>query len=154
MENYIGYGFINDDISEGDLVDFIEKHSPEIIPELCCEVFGDNYRKIVSLNELNTEEAEDVLNYLENEYPIGAYEISEIISEAINKTEGVTLLSCRGEYIVFESLRFSDDEERAKIIRSSEDFINLISKYFPVSESTFGNVYEGSEMEDPDYHMD
>lgn len=154
MEAYIGYGFSTDDVSTSDLTGFIRKYSPDTIPELCCEVFGNDFRKIKSFDELDKDEMEEVADHIENGYPIGICEASEVISEAINKAEGTEILSYRGEYVVFESLRFADDEERAGIIRSKEDFIRLVSKYFPESEIVFGNVYDGSEMEDPDYHMD
>lgn len=154
MEAYIGYGFSTDDVSTSDLTGFIRKYSPETIPELCCEVFGNDFREVKSFDELSQEEMEDVSFHIENGYPIGVCEASEIISAAINRAENAELLSYFGEYVVFESLRFADDEERAKIISSSGDFINLISKYFPDSDIVYGNVYDGLETEDPCYHMD
>lgn len=159
MHVYLGYGFNVYDISNKAWVSLIEKFDNKNFKRFLAEVFKDKSKPGMTPYIPSEEEKEELaLDYIE-ENGIGAYDSCEYLRIIINLNEAEKagtnyIVSNYDNYLVFDSVRFADDSKRTKYIRTQEDFIAMISRYIPIENITFGNVYEGSEWIDPIYSLD
>ena len=159
MQTYVGYGFHVNDITNEELLLFIEKFNYYTFQHLTNEILEKNVNKIEDLSE---EELETIygnlIDYLENFYTDKA----DYISSAINAHQIETgkmiknnLTTCYDSFVVFDSITFLEDaQERCNVIKSRNDFIELIQNYFPNADIEFGCLYEGSDWLDPNYYLE
>lgn len=154
MVTYIGYGFNVNEIPESVWGKFLkEKASDEL------ENFYEYIRQDLPFPDVDIHaenEGDTVVDYIQDTYNL---DMAEYLRNMINAGEadavnGKDVVEAYDQFIVFPSIRFVDDSERAKYIKSREDFMNMIGKYLPLEYITFGNIYTGNDWEDPEYFMD
>ena len=152
MQQYVGYGFNVNDISNMGLLKFMQAHAPEDAEEALTEVLTVKKK----FNDMTKQELEDVLEDIE----VFASSIKGSTADYI--VDIICADTCRGllwvldeTYIVFPPLEFPEDaEERCKYVKSAADFQHLITTYFPDEDIEYGKVWDGVEWADPCYYMD
>lgn len=148
MQLYVGYGFDANDVENSALVEMMRKYDPrryeDAIKELREDFPGeDNVQKYLE-------------SYLSDFLDGSA---AEYLCDIINRCESTAagtgyIVTDYDQYLVFESIRFADDEKRASYIKSEEDFIQMIGRYVPVNGLTFGNICTGSDFVDLEVYME
>ena len=124
---YLGYGFDVNNVTEEEIVALAKKYDQK----LCEDCNNDD------------DEIYDNISNMRYDGP------ADYVATVINDVEGMAVLNSFDQFVMFDSIRFIDDEpERANIIRNESDFVKLISKYFNVEKLKIGNVYYGSEWVD------
>ena len=153
MQVYVGYGFDTNEIENNvwlTLVDKYDKHDfAEYIYNTFLEKIKNGYivtddDKIQKALEFINKNNTDCCEYLRN----------IINSEESEKANTNYIVTNYDNYLVFDSIRFSDDSKRTEHIRNAKDFIAMISRYIPTENLTFGNLYEGTDWHDPIYTLD
>lgn len=155
MQNYIGYGFDTNDIPAEDWVNIFKKYDTDMYQNLLDDCKEDD----IDLKTLPQEEREDIILDFINE---AIDSTAEYLRDIINKHEAAAagtdyIVEAYDNFLVFESIRFIDDESaRAKYIRSENDFIAMIDRYIPLKhrEINFGNIWDGIDWVDPCFFMD
>lgn len=150
MQTYIGYGFNTSDLSSKDWANLVKQYDSKAYDEIkkkAAILAGDE-----GIDEIMIDYATEFIsqnNISNTEY------LSNIINSEEAKLAGTDyIVSTYDDFLVFDSVRFADDSKRTQYIRTQEDFVNMISKYVPIEEITFGNVYEGIEWIDPCFFLD
>ena len=144
MQNYVGYGFDTNEITNKDWLELFQEYDKERQNLLKKETKG--------LNKEETNEA--VSEFIEN-LPNGK---ADYLARIINREEHIKagtdyIVSAYGDYLVFDSCRFAYDSLRTKYIKSQEDYYKLIKKYIDIREIHFGNLYEGTDFYDPVFEL-
>jgi hypothetical protein len=151
MQAYIGYGFDAYQIKDQAWVDLVKKHDPsdyEDIVEHASKINNDPE----DTNELIIG---DILNFIDSAYIGRAEYLANIINATEEKDAGTNyIVSTYDDFLVFDSVRFADDSKRTQYIRTQDDFIKMISRYVPIDNITFGNLYEGVEWIDPCFFLE
>lgn len=130
MDAYIGYGFNVNNVSKEEIIKLAKKYDSD----MCKDLTDDEIYDEICCNCL---------------------EISEYIANIINGEEKIEVVTTFDNYIMFESIRFIDDEpERTNKIRNQNDFISLISKYLNIKNLGIGNVYFGSAWAEYGLHQE
>lgn len=136
---YVGYGFHVNDIQSDAWYSLIKRYDSALYEELL-------------ENDASVDEAEWFID--ENSMSRCEY-LRDIINENEKPLAGTGyVVSSYDDYLVFDSIRFADDSPRVKYIPNQKAFVQMISKYIPIDNVKFGNVYEGNEWIDPSFFMD
>lgn len=153
MQIYVGYGFDVSSVSDADLLNLMRKHDPNEF-----ECFADDTREnygITDEKELEEAMLDDVRDrIMENNMDCTEY-LRDIINNGEKQAAGTDyIVSALDQFLLFDSLRFGADEKRGEYIRSQSDFIQMIARYIPVENLSFGNIYTGSEWTDGGYYQE
>ena len=162
MENYVGFGFDIDDVKQEDILNLVKKYRPEEYEEI----------KQAAMKDEPNEDADKVIlanlyDYFWKNVPLIEEADSNgggfggLVTSIINCQEradrnlspSTNLLYCFGHYVAFGAVRFADDTERTRTIKSANDFRALVGKYLKTPPYC-ANIYEGSDWLDPDYWID
>ena len=152
MQVYVGYGFNTNGIKSETWLKLMETHDPELYEELIEE------SKTSGCN--GDEETAKWLNKsVTDKICENANSEADYLADIINAGESETaqtdyIVATYDSYLVFDSVRFADDSPRTKYIRTATAFIQMIGKYVPTDDLTFGNLYDGVEWADPCYFID
>lgn len=150
MQIYVGYGFDTADINDETWAALVKKYDTE--------AYNDIEKKAAILaghdetQEIMIDNAIDFIN--ENSISKAEYLANIINSEESDAAGTDYIVSTYDDFLVFDSVRFADDSKRTQYIRTQEDFIAMISKYTPIEEIQFGNLYEGVEWIDPCFFLE
>lgn len=150
MQIYVGYGFDTADINDETWAALVKKYDTE--------AYNDIEKKAAILaghdetQEIMIDNAIDFIN--ENSISKAEYLANIINSEESDAAGTDYIVSTYDDFLVFDSARFADDSKRTQYIRTQEDFIAMISKYIPIEEIQFGNLYEGVEWIDPCFFLE
>lgn len=150
MQIYVGYGFDTADINDETWAALVKKYDTE--------AYNDIEKKAAVLaghdetQEIMIDNAIDFIN--ENSISKAEYLANIINSEESDAAGTDYIVSTYDDFLVFDSARFADDSKRTQYIRTQEDFIAIISKYIPIEEIQFGNLYEGVEWIDPCFFLE
>lgn len=150
MQIYVGYGFDTADINDETWAALVKKYDTE--------AYNDIEKKAAVLaghdetQEIMIDNAIDFIN--ENSISKAEYLANIINSEESDAAGTDYIVSTYDDFLVFDSARFADDSKRTQYIRTQEDFIAMISKYIPIEEIQFGNLYEGVEWIDPCFFLE
>ena len=143
MQTYVGYGFDTDLIEEDFWVNLVKKYD------------SNAYRKICKNTHDPDKIIKETMDFIDENHINPTDYLVNIINSTESETAGTDyIVSAYDRFLVFDSIRFADDSKRSKYIRTQDDFIRMISKYVPITDITFGNVYEGNEWLDPSFFMD
>ena len=144
MARYVGYGFDADCIANEELVRLFQTYDPANWACLV-ETANDNGEDISAVN------VTDLIC-------VDHKPVAEYVCDIINKAEQVKVgkegvVEAYGEYIVFEGIAFVEDcPKRATYIRTREDFVRMIGKYFDTNLLVFADVYEDiDDWDEPSY---
>lgn len=162
MTNYVGFGFDIDDVKQEDILNLIRRYRPEEYGEL---------KQAATKNEPDNDADNALLANLYDYFCRNVSLIEEadsnggdfggLVTSIINCQErtdrgllpSTNLLYCFDHYVAFGAVRFADDTERARTIKSADDFYAMIGKYFETLPYC-ANIYEGSDWIDPAYWID
>ena len=151
MQIYIGYGFNTHDIPAEDIVALVKQHDASLYADLQ-DSLRDTWPEQVPTDEQVQQILFDLID--ETSDDLASYLCGLINGNESEKAGADSILTTYDEYLVFDSIRFTDDSKRAEYIRNEEDFIALIGRYLPTDHITFGNLYDGVEWADPCYTLD
>lgn len=145
MRIYVGFGFNTDHISDEALIALMEKYDRK------------RYDKLKEKYPNQDMKSDGI--YARAVFRFSVDSVATWLCDIINKNESKKantdhIVSNEGQYVVFESVRFADDEKRASYIKSEEDFIQMIGRYVPVNGLTFGNICTGSDFVDLEVYME
>lgn len=147
MQTYVGYGFNTDAIEGRDWLALVEKYDNEKFDNYLKSHFGDNITE--------TDKIESAIRFAEQRDDFRSSYLCDIINSEESKKAGTDyIVSGYDNFLVFDSVRFADDSKRTEYIRNADDFIAMIGRYVPTGNLTFGNLYEGTDWNDPVYELD
>lgn len=157
-EMYVGYGFKTDDIPVEEKLAFLLKYGTD---EEKAYLF-DSYKSDITVSEgmklesicdenIRKDLVHDIECRVDGEYIAKVINRSEIAAGRMKREDLVE--ECDG-FVFFGSLRFPMDEERCQIVKNADDFIAIITDYFPASSIYFANIYGGSEFTCDDLYME
>ena len=150
MKIYLGYGLLDIDIDNNDIVELYKKYHEE------------SYREIAEgVENAGSETPEEDIK---NEVIDGIYSdysnVVEFVCGIVNREEGADILSyfVNGEgysALYYAPVEFPKDaSERAERVRSREEFLVLLKSYLPVSADYAGRIvlsyndeYDSAERE-------
>jgi hypothetical protein len=147
MKDYVGYGFYTDDIQDKDWLNLVKTHDKE--------TYQNFLEDVDSEFEDEEEEAEALVEYIgwadgPAQYLANVINVGECEKAGANSIVYVTDY----DILLFRSIRFLNDSKRAEYIRSEKDFIEMISRYVPVDNIKFGDIFEGEDWSEPSYFLE
>ena len=150
MQIYVGYGFNVNELKDTDWLRLMREHDPE---EYKC--FVEDTKENCGEEDLDSNLLSNVEERIEDISSLAEY-LRDIINDEEHEKAGTDYIvsSYDDNYLVFDSIRFAGDSPRADYIRTESDFIQMIARYVPVDNITFGNLYEGSDWIDSCYYLD
>ena len=145
---YVGYGFNVEDLTEQQLIDFIR-----------CSPYAKDFEEY--LKDADAEEDDVVTEFMEERSGYVSYFVSCAINAAERKRakdRGCDLGSedvvvAYDTFVFFDSLRFAEEDKRSQIIRTEEDFLRMLKRYFH-ELPTIGNILAGTEFMDVAFWME
>lgn len=153
MQNYIGYGFDTNDISNEIWYNLAKKYDTEEVDDH----LKDSFDSEITEDEVISKEYKitDALDFIdENSMSRCEYLRNIINSEESEKAGTDYIVTDYDNYLVFNSIRFADDSKRTEYIRNADEFIAMVGRYIPIDNIHFGNLYEGNDWMDPSYWME
>ena len=141
MQNYIGYGFDTNDISDETWYILVSKYDSE-------EISNE-----ISITE--DDKIQDALEFIDGSNISRCEYLRNIINSEESEKAGTDyIVTDYDNYLVFNSIRFADDSKRTEYIRNADEFIAMVGRYIPTENLHFGNLYEGTDWMDPSYWME
>ena len=144
LQGYVGYGVdIANEIMGEELFAFIQNHDTAAARQMVKDILGESK----PLNELGKNELEEVADgaeawISEHGHPFVASYIAKVIC---SETCDGLLTAVGGRFLVFPPFAFPEDiKGRDKYIKDRNDVRTLILSYFPESNLSFRDVYEGT----------
>ncbi len=153
MEIYVGYGFDTGKVPNSAMAAVIKKYDHGLWTEHLEALRPENEVSDNELETLLTSQVDDMIDDIS--YGGRAGYLADVINaEKANAAGTDYIVSSYDKFLVFDACRFAEDSARTKYIKTQKDFVQLIGKYLPTDNLTFGNLYEGSDYADPIYWMD
>lgn len=139
MEQYIGYGFNIDDLTDSNWLELLQKDKDAYaaLQRNCLDEFGNGDTD--SLRSFARD-------WLDIRYENAGDYLAAVINNGEKEAAGADdIVGCYDTYLIFESIRFTDDSKRALYIRNEADFIKMIGRYIPTGGLRFGSVWGGGD---------
>jgi hypothetical protein len=150
MEAYVGYGFHVRDITPSQWLGLVKRFDKGLYDEIRGEARENNPNEV----DITPAMEENVEEFIEAACSMGLGGYLVGIINDFEAPKGETILVTADGFVMFESLRFGNDEPRAQCVRDENGFIRMIGRYLgDTSKITFGNIYTGVEWMDPEYYM-
>lgn len=153
-QEYAGYGFNVDDISDKGFLRLIKTYVPDDYREMITDIL-----EVDKDPDILTEEEREILaknaeDWIDTSRGFKANYIADVICSST--CDGL-VYELDTKYVVYPPLMFPEDAEKEKIkfVRNASDFEKLVMSFFPGEQITFGSIwlYTPDWME-PDYAMD
>lgn len=154
---YVGYGFDMKDVSNESLLNMLHKYDSgayqEYVEQTLNELKRNTNHGDCHFASIDPEVLKilvlDVDEYINDMFVSCADFVVEIINGEEGKVAGTDrIVSVHDDFIVFDSLRFAEDEARARHVPNQAAFIQMIKKYISDKTVTFGNIYDGVDWAD------
>lgn len=154
-QEYIGYGFAVDDISDEGLLNFVKTQDPDIYREFVKDIYEGE-----DPDSLTDEDYEDLQTAIWEwiEFTTSEGDVAHYIAATLcSKTCPNLFVSPNGIHVVYPATQFLEDvtEKHRELIKNEIDVQNLICSYFPDEKITFGRIWlHVSDWIEPNYCMD
>ena len=153
MLNYVGYGFNTKNFSEADWFDVFQAHNKEDLEDIL-----DTYFEGREVEDLTAAEVDGLYKIVLSWINENFYSEADYLKYVINEGEGKKARSCNvialyDPYLLFDKIRFIDDDPRAEYIRNAGDFIDMVGRYVDADKLVFGDLFEGIESNGPVYNF-
>jgi len=149
MQIYVGYGFNVNELKPQDWLTLMREHDQDEY-----EDFVENTKENDGEENLDEKLLAGIEDRIGDISCLADY-LRDIINDSEKEKAGTDyIVSSYDDFLVFDSVRFAGDSPRSNYIRTAEDFVQMIARYVPVENLTFGNLYEGSDWVDSCYCLD